>query len=99
MTRQPYLHCMLISRQDKNLNIGIKIGDTEISILMYADHIILLAETQEGIQCMLSELHTWCKSWRMTVNTEKTQIIHFRPEKIAKNQNLVSLWEFLNRYC
>ena len=72
----------------KNLNLGIKIGDTEISILMYADDIILIAETQEGLQCMLNELHTWCKRWRMTVNTEKTQIIHFRPKRSLKTKTL-----------
>ena len=86
----------------KNLNLGIKIGDTEISILMYADDIILLAETQEGLQCILNELHTWCKRWRMTVNTEKPQIIHFRPKRSLKTKTLFhygsSLIDIVERY-
>ena len=31
-----------------------------ISILVYADDIVLLLETENGLQMMLNELYTWC---------------------------------------
>jgi hypothetical protein len=65
----------------KKLNKGIKYGDNEISILLYADDIVIIAETEEALQCMLNELDMWCKHWQMNINRDKTQVIHFRPKR------------------
>ena len=55
-----------LSSQIKSTNVGVKYGDILISILLYADDIILLAETEEEMQIMLNELQTWCIKWRMS---------------------------------
>ena len=68
----------------KNLNLGIKYGNLVITILLYADDIIILAETDESLQVMLNELAAWCTKWRMLLNSEKSQIIHFRPKSCKK---------------
>ena len=68
----------------KNLNLGIKYGNIVITILLYADDIIILAETEESLQVMLNELAAWCTKWRMLINSEKSQIIHFRPKRCKK---------------
>ena len=52
-----------------------------ISILLYADDIIVLAETEDNLQSMLNQLSAWCNKWRMLINTDKSQIIHFRPKR------------------
>ena len=59
-------------------NKGVKIGNVCINILLYADDLVLLSETEEDLQCMLNILDKWCRKWRMVINMEKTQIIHFR---------------------
>ena len=65
--------------QETNLtNKGVKIGNVCINILLYADDLVLLSETEEDLQCMLNILDKWCRKWRMVINMEKTQIIHFR---------------------
>ena len=33
---------------------------------------------------MLSEMYRWCHQWRMKINREKTQIIHFRHKKMKQ---------------
>ena len=62
----------------KQLNLGVKCGEILLALLMFADDIAIMAETEEDLQCMLSTLHTWCESWRLHINTSKTKIVHFR---------------------
>ena len=45
---------------------------------MFADDIAIMAETEEDLQCMLNTLHSWCESWQLHINTNKTKIVHFR---------------------
>lgn len=45
---------------------------------MYADDIALIAPDAESLQRMLTKLHDWCNKWRLSVNSEKTKVIHFR---------------------
>ena len=52
-----------------------------MSILLFADDIVLISETEQELQIMINKLHVWCKTWHMKVNCEKTQIVHFRPKK------------------
>ena len=55
------------------LGMGVKIGTTSISILMYADDIVLLSETENGLQMMLNELYTWCNKWRMKLTLKRVK--------------------------
>ena len=62
-----------------SLDLGANIADEKLSILLYADDIALIAETPEELQCMLNKLHSWCRRWRVLINTKKkTKCIHFR---------------------
>ena len=48
-------------------------GETEISCLMWADDILILSETEEGLQKKLHALERYSKANKLTVNTKKTQ--------------------------
>ena len=50
----------------------------KLSILLYADDIILLAETESDLQSMLDSLTQWCLKWGLVINTAKSNVIHFR---------------------
>jgi len=60
------------------MQLGVKIDDDYLTILLYADDIVIIAEDEENLQRLLNKLHNWCKRWRMTVNCDKTKIVHFR---------------------
>lgn len=64
-----------------NLNLGVKCGDAIISLLMYADDLALIAESPENLQKMLDYLFSWCRKWRMKVNSQKTKVVHFRKKR------------------
>ena len=48
----------------KNLNLGIDIG----GILLYADDIVLMSESEENLQKILDYCHKWC--WMLKINVE-----------------------------
>ncbi len=42
-----------------DLNLGVKICNKKLSILLYADNIVLLSDTENGLQAMLNAVHKW----------------------------------------
>lgn len=59
-----------------------------MSILLYADDIVLMAENERDMQKMLFHTNEWCKKWRMSINEKKTNVVHFRspPTRISNYQ-------------
>ena len=62
----------------KSKNCGIDINGYNLSILLYADDIVLLSENEDDLQKMLDALTEWCSKWQMVINDTKSQIVHFR---------------------
>ena len=60
---------------------GIEVGDSKICLSMYADDLVLLADTEKDLQKMLATLDDWCKKWDVLVNSDKSQVVHFRAMK------------------
>ena len=60
---------------------GIRINNgRNINCLAYADDIVIMAMTEEGLQSLLNVIWKWCRSWRMIVNCDKTKVVHFRKQ-------------------
>ena len=78
----PTLFSLFINGLAENIkslkNSGIPMGNKNISILMYADDIVLLAENPIDMQNMLNEVNEWCTIWQMKVNMSKTKIMEIR---------------------
>ena len=69
----------------RNLNVGVQISDNlNISILLYVDDIVLLAENEVNLQLMLSTLEKWCRDWKLDVNLKKSNVIHFRKKNLPE---------------
>ena len=63
----------------KSLNCGIPVSlESSISILLYADDIVLLSESEANMQIMLDYLGKWCETWGLTINFIKSKVMHFR---------------------
>ena len=60
------------------LHCGIKFDNNEVSILLYANDVVLISESADDLQNMLNTLNKWCNKWRLGVNESKTKIMHFR---------------------
>ena len=68
----------------KDLNMGIHFEDVFINILLYADDVLLIAESENELQCMINKVAEWCQKWRLAVNCNKTNIIHFCKKNVNK---------------
>ena len=62
----------------KDLGLGVKIDGTNVSMLCYADDIVLISDPAVKLQTMLDTLNEWCNTWKMDINTDKTKVMHFR---------------------
>ena len=63
---------------------GVTYGDVNVSILLYADDIVLLSNCEEGLQSMLVMLGEWCSKWGLTINGNKSKVMHFRSQSVDK---------------
>ena len=50
-----------------------------ICFLLYADDLVLLSPTREGLTALLRRLEEVSSAWAMTINYSKTEAIHFHP--------------------
>jgi hypothetical protein len=57
---------------------GLSLMDINLFLLLFADDMIVLAETADDLQQSLNRLHVYCMSWGLEVNVEKTKIVVFR---------------------
>ena len=91
-----------------NDDIGIKVENILIKLLMFADDMVLVSETREGLQLGLDDLHSYCVKWGMKVNIDKTKIVVFKKGgRTSKNDNwtyngypvdVVSSFKYLGYY-
>ena len=52
-------------------------GECKINCLLYADDLILLSESEHGLQRCLDKLSCYAKKWQMRINIKKTKAIIF----------------------
>ena len=62
----------------KEAAIGARLADLTVGSLLYADDIVLLAESENDLQSLLNIVCSWCGRWRLRINKDKTQVVHFR---------------------
>ena len=55
----------------------IKLFDVPLSHLLYADDLILMSSSMEGLNKCLEKLGSYCSTWQMEVNLKKSQVIVF----------------------
>lgn len=80
----PTLFSLYINELCKEINSlkkGVKVGHLDVSMLLYADDMVLIAESEGNLQEMLNSMYNWCRKWRLVVNESKTNIVHFRKSR------------------
>ena len=76
----PLLFNIYMSDFPKSLSadIGVKLTDTvKINCILWADDIILLSETEEGLNILLRDLKVYSDINKLKVNTDKTKCMIF----------------------
>ena len=70
------------------MGLGIDIDDENVGILLYADDAALAREIEEDLQMLLDTLHRWCDDNKLTVNHNKSKVVHFRPQYVQQTQHI-----------
>jgi len=86
-TLSPCLFSVYLNDLVRDINrskLGVKIDDQYVNILLYADDIVILSESEENLQKLIDIVLHWCNNWRMSVNCKKTKIVHFRKNSVNR---------------
>ena len=79
MELSPILFAMSINDISKKLSVVD--SDRDINILLYADDLVILAESREMLQKKLDVLCTYCSDNNLKVNINKSKVIAFNSRK------------------
>ena len=44
-----------------DIDLGIKVGVRKLSLILYADDIVLMADSEEKLHSILDTVDSWCK--------------------------------------
>ena len=69
---------------------GIKIGGRSINNIRYADDMVMMAETEEGLQALMDKLKEECRKLGLRINIGKTEVMGVtkRRERLPVNITL-----------
>ena len=58
----------------------VKLNNKPITSLMYADDLLILSETEDGLKKSLQRLGKYAKQWKMKINAKNTKIMVFNKQ-------------------
>jgi len=67
----------------------VDVCDRKLNALLYADDLILLSESEAGLQTCLNQLHSYCQLWKLQVNISKSKVIVFNKSGRLYGQNFI----------
>jgi hypothetical protein len=53
------------------------LSNKSVGCLLYADDLVIMSETEEGLQCSLDHLNMYCIKWKLDVNVRKSKVLIF----------------------
>ena len=76
----PFLFAMYINDLEKSLDTpdsGITILHVKFLLLLYADDVVIFANSSQNLQNSIDRLYDYCNRWKLTINTSKSFIMIF----------------------
>ena len=77
----PFLFSLYINDLEECLNVpgaGVTVEHLKLLILLYADDVVIFAESPELLQMEIDVLYNYCEQWKLKLNTQKSKILVFR---------------------
>ena len=56
---------------------SVQLFSRSLSHLLYADDLVILSESPDGLQSNLNSLEEYCKKWKLSVNPQKSKVMIF----------------------
>ena len=67
----------ILEHIDTNIDDLFTINELKLFLILYADDQILFATSQVALQKMLTNIETYCNTWKLKINTAKTKVLIF----------------------
>ena len=59
----------------RRMNAGVKVGDERVSVLLYADDVVVMSESAEELQELLDVVHGYGSDFGVRFSSEKSQVM------------------------
>jgi len=81
-----FVNDLLVMLEESGL--GVRVRGRRIAVLMYADDIVLIADTPEELQQLLDLVSAYARRWRFRFNTSKgkSEVVIFGRKRTGKNR-------------
>jgi hypothetical protein len=85
----------------KESGLGIKIGNEVVSVLLFADDMVLVAENEIELGHLMGKVKEYCDKWQLVVNVNKTKVVVVSKDgnEVAKVKYGQSELECVSKYC
>ena len=72
-----------LAQRLRKSGFGASIGGIDLESLLYADDVVLLAETVDNLQGLIDIVDVFCRQWRMEINLKKSEcmVVRARPHR------------------
>ena len=60
------------------MDLAVNINGEKLSILLYADDIVVLADNERDMQSLLDIISEWCNDNKIHINRDKSKVVQFR---------------------
>lgn len=71
----------------KKSELGVQYGNDKIAILLFADDIVIIAETAKDLQLLMNILYEYSLKWRIKFNHEKSAVVVFQHRNTERGKN------------
>lgn len=62
---------------------------TKLTSLLYADDLVLISKSREGLQNCINTVTSFCNTWKMTVNNKKSKVMIFSKKCTQKSKQQI----------
>jgi hypothetical protein len=62
-----------LSKELQAAGVGVEVGERLVHSLLYADDVVLMAESPEDLQVLIDVVDSFCRKWRMDINLKKSE--------------------------
>ncbi len=53
----------------------LRVGEEKVAILLFADDMVLIAESEAELRELMRAVEEYCKEWHLEVNVDKTKVM------------------------
>ena len=95
----PTLFNLFINDIDKEFmnreNHPLELINSKVGCLLFADDLLILSESKEGLQNSINNLSKYCYNWQLTINVKKTKTMIFQRVD-SKHEKSIATYETEN---